>query len=267
MTTSKRKSKKEKSQKDKNVSIKFDNKVLQFIRQHARSTPKIEICGVLIGQKGDKQIFVDGVIAGKDASQGDAHVTFTQETWVHIHKEKVEKYPEGSIIGWYHSHPGFGVFLSQYDIFIHNNFFSDPSHIAWVFDPVSDEEGCFGWINGEVCRIRQFEIITDVDTIDHRTSLTFDIPSQKRNHPALLKRIIQKRWFVWFLFSLNVLFCIIIIILFYTLQNKKLEKFNYNKATKNKAEDLKSDNHSSSNNGENVYQEEKADTLEITKKK
>ena len=264
MATSKRKNRKNKSQEDKNIPIKFDNNVLQFIRQHARSTPQIEICGVLIGEKNDKQILVDGVIAGKETSQGDAHVTFTQETWVHIHKEKAQKYPEESIIGWYHSHPGFGVFLSQHDLFIHNNFFSDPSHIAWVFDPVSDEEGCFGWINGEVCRIRQFEVITNLDKIDVSKSLTFDIPSQKQNHLALLKRIIQKRWFTWFSLSLNILFVIIILILFYVLKGKRSENFNDNsKATKNKTEVLKPNDQSSSKNSDDPIHEEKANNPEI----
>src|SRR4029453_14212343 len=49
--------------------------------------------------------------------------------------------------GWYHSHPGFGVFLSDYDVFIHKNFFTATHQIAWVFDPHSDSEGCFGWVS------------------------------------------------------------------------------------------------------------------------
>lgn len=265
MATSKRKNRKNKSQEDKNIPIKFDNSVLQFIRQHARSTPQIEICGVLIGKKSNKQILVDGVIAGKETSQGDAHVTFTQETWIHIHKEKAQKYTEESIIGWYHSHPGFGVFLSQHDLFIHNNFFSDPSHIAWVFDPVSDEEGCFGWINGEVCRIRQFEVITEVDQINQRTSLAFEIPSQKQNHLTFLKKFIQKKWFGWFSFSLNILFFIVIIILifFYALKEKRPVNFNDNKATKNKTEVLRQNDKSSSKNIGDVFHEEKANNPEI----
>jgi len=53
-------------------------------------------------------------------------------------------------VGWYHSHPGFGVFLSEHDMFIQENFFSSPQQVAWVFDPHTDEEGCFGWVNGKV---------------------------------------------------------------------------------------------------------------------
>ena len=66
---------------------------------------------------------------------------------------KDESYPNERIVGWYHSHPGFGVFLSEHDTFIHQNFFSSPDQVAWVYDPHTDEEGCFGWIDGEMHRI------------------------------------------------------------------------------------------------------------------
>lgn len=45
-------------------------------------------------------------------------------------------------MGWYHSHPGFGLFLSDYDAFIQQNFFGAPGQVALVVDPV---EGCLGW--------------------------------------------------------------------------------------------------------------------------
>src|SRR5260370_28351362 len=53
------------------------------------------------------------------------------------------------IVGWYRSHPGFGVFLSEHDLFIQENFFSGPHQVAWVYDPHTDEEGCFGWVGGK----------------------------------------------------------------------------------------------------------------------
>ena len=62
-------------------------------------------------------------------------------------------------MGWYHSHPGFGVFLSDHDTFIHKNFFSSPGQVAWVFDPHSDEEGCFGWVGGRIERLTRIGVV------------------------------------------------------------------------------------------------------------
>ena len=138
--------------------IEFDTEVLRQIRRHARSSMSAEICGVLIGAARAKTTVVEACIQGEEARQGGSHVTFTQDTWTHIYQVKDAKYPDHRIVGWYHSHPGFGVFLSEHDLFIHRNFFSDPSQVAWVFDPHSDEEGCFAWENGEIVRVREIAV-------------------------------------------------------------------------------------------------------------
>ena len=139
-------------------AVVVDSEVVRQIRQHARSSNKAEICGVLIGQDRDHRIEVAASIEGENAEEAGAHVTFTQDTWEHIYAVKDKKYPNERIVGWYHSHPGFGVFLSEHDTFIHKNFFSSPGQVAWVFDPHSDEEGCFGWVDGKIERLTRIAI-------------------------------------------------------------------------------------------------------------
>jgi proteasome lid subunit RPN8/RPN11 len=142
-------------QKKKGVEpvVEMSTGVMRSIRQHARSSIKTEVCGVLIGDDDNGRVKVHAAIKGMNAGQGGAHVTFTQETWEHIYQTKDREYPDDRIVGWYHSHPAFGIFLSEHDLFIHQNFFSSPLQVAWVYDPVSDEEGCFGWVDGEIERL------------------------------------------------------------------------------------------------------------------
>jgi proteasome lid subunit RPN8/RPN11 len=137
----------------------IDSEVARQIRQHAHSSTKAEICGVLIGQDRDGVIKIEASITGLKAEEAGAHVTFTQDTWEHIYKIKDNEFPNERIVGWYHSHPGFGVFLSEHDTFIHKNFFSSPGQVAWVVDPHSDEEGCFGWVGGRIERLTQIAIV------------------------------------------------------------------------------------------------------------
>src|ERR1700746_2096054 len=134
-------------------TLAVDSEVVRQIRQHARSSGKTEVCGVLIGQDRERRIEVAACIEGQNADEAGAHVTFTQDTWEHIYAVKDKKYPDERIVGWYHSHPGFGIFLSEHDTFIHKNFFSSPGQVAWVYDPHSDEEGCFGWVDGRIERL------------------------------------------------------------------------------------------------------------------
>jgi proteasome lid subunit RPN8/RPN11 len=113
---------------------------------------------VLIGLDRPGRIEIQACIAGANAEEAGAHVTFTQDTWEHIYQIKDQQYPNDRIVGWYHSHPGFGVFLSDHDTFIHKNFFASPGQVAWVYDPHSDEEGCFGWADGRLVRLSQVTI-------------------------------------------------------------------------------------------------------------
>ena len=138
--------------------VVMEAEVARKIRQHARTSMKAEVCGVLIGNTEHERMVVEACIAGINAAQGGAHVTFTQDTWEHIYKIKDRDFPEHKIVGWYHSHPGFGVFLSEHDLFIQQNFFSNPQQVAWVYDPHTDEEGCFGWIGGNIEKLSAIRV-------------------------------------------------------------------------------------------------------------
>lgn len=138
--------------------VRIDSEVTRRVRQHARAHMQTEVCGVLVGKMSAGVIEIEAPIEAFTASQAGAHVTFTQAAWETIYKVKDKDYPEDRIVGWYHSHPGFGVFLSEYDTFIHRNFFSSPDQVAWVYDPHSDEEGCFGWVDGSIHRIANIHV-------------------------------------------------------------------------------------------------------------
>ena len=153
------------------VKLKIQSDVARRIRQHARSSMKAEICGVMIGSHDEGTTVVEDCIRGEHSDQGGAHVTFTQDTWEHIYQIKDRDFPDKKIVGWYHSHPGFGIFLSDHDLFIHRNFFSAPHQVAWVYDPHSDEEGCFAMVGEKkVVRLESVEVIeshADADPIIH----------------------------------------------------------------------------------------------------
>lgn len=108
---------------------------------HAKASLEAEVCGVLVGQicEDDEGPFVhvEAIIRGSAASGGATHVTFTQATWDAIHETLEHDFPKLRIVGWYHTHPGFGVEFSEMDLFIQRNFFAGPGQIALVTDPLS----------------------------------------------------------------------------------------------------------------------------------
>ncbi len=80
----------------------------------------------------------------------EAQVTFTAETWTHIQDVLDRDHPDKRILGWYHTHPGYGIFLSDMDVFIHKNFFNLPWHTAFVYDPKQNQQGLFVWRAGDL---------------------------------------------------------------------------------------------------------------------
>lgn len=108
---------------------------------HAKESLDVEVCGVLVGEicEDSEGVFVhvEAVIRGTAAAESSMHVTFTQATWNAIHNTLEGDYPKLRIVGWYHTHPGFGVEFSDMDLFIQKNFFSGPAQIALVTDPLS----------------------------------------------------------------------------------------------------------------------------------
>lgn len=125
------------------------------IWKQARESPdsKTELGGVLIGNpyKDEQGPFLEVIAAipAEHTKNEGAQLTFTPETWQQINEAKDKLYPEDRIVGWYHTHPRFGVFLSDRDKFIQRYSFPQPWAVAFVLDPVQLTEGFFIWSGGE----------------------------------------------------------------------------------------------------------------------
>jgi proteasome lid subunit RPN8/RPN11 len=129
----------------------LDGRIRSEICDHVFANDDHEVGGVLIGYLGDGELpTVTGSIAAYAAEGLRASVTFTHQAWLDIHAHLDAHFPDQTIVGWYHSHPGFGIFLSTYDRFVHQHFFSEPRQIAYVIDPHAGTEGVFHWNQGEL---------------------------------------------------------------------------------------------------------------------
>lgn len=140
------------------VRPRVSEEVLEGIEAHVKSDTEREVGGILVGSVTDSRAEVDAWIPALKAVGGRANVTFTHDVWSDVHAELESEHPGKSIVGWYHSHPGFGVFLSEYDLFIHRNFFAGPSMVAYVVDPLAGTTGWFGWQSGEVRLVQEGKI-------------------------------------------------------------------------------------------------------------
>lgn len=127
--------------------------VLGAIGEHVDSDPRTEVGGILVARMIDgRRIIVDHIEA--HAADGDVtSLTFTHEAWADIHAEMERKHAGAEISGWYHSHPGHGVFLSGHDRFVHEHFFPATWHVALVIDPQHRTDGLFAWRDGALVQV------------------------------------------------------------------------------------------------------------------
>jgi proteasome lid subunit RPN8/RPN11 len=192
--------------------VVMEAEVARKIRQHSRSSMKAEVCGVLIGGNDQERTMIEACIPGVNAAQGGAHVTFTQDTWEHIYKIKDQQFPDDKIVGWYHSHPGFGVFLSEHDLFIQENFFSSPQQVAWVYDPHTDEEGCFGWVGGKIEKLSGVRFgytkgveasVATADDLDELDEESAGVDSRVPGRSGRERR--EPNWLIWTIWTVTCL--------------------------------------------------------------
>lgn len=149
---------------DTKVYIKQD--VYKALEKYALADADHERGTILIGdfcaELGKTHVIISNYIEAKYTDASASTLTFTHETWDYVHKEHDGKYPGKKIVGWQHTHPGYGIFLSNYDLFIHENFFNLPFQIAYVIDPVQNLRGFFQWKNGKIEKLKGYYIYDDV---------------------------------------------------------------------------------------------------------
>jgi proteasome lid subunit RPN8/RPN11 len=126
--------------------------VYKAIHRFTRGKTTNESGGLLVGEVieefGKMNILINGFVEAKYCEATPTTLKFTHETWEFCHKEIAKKYPAQKIVGWIHTHPDYGIFLSEYDKFIQNNFFREDHQIAYVIDPIQGSEG-FYYNSGE----------------------------------------------------------------------------------------------------------------------
>lgn len=148
------------------VQVYIKQDVYKRIEKFAKEEMSKEVGSILIGdyvdEKDRKTVIISNYIEAKYTDASASTLTFTHETWDYVYKEKDKKYPDKKIVGWQHTHPGYGIFLSNYDIFIQENFFNLPWQIAYVVDPIADTRGFFEWKNDKIAKMSGFYVYDEV---------------------------------------------------------------------------------------------------------
>lgn len=147
---------------EENKNIYISQTVYKAIHKFTKNKTTNESGGMLVGtvieEFGKTNIVINGFVEAKYCEATPTTLKFTHETWEFVHKEIEKRYKGQKIVGWIHTHPDFGIFLSEYDKFIHQNFFSEDYQVAYVVDPIQHIEGFYFWIHGNIEKCKGFYI-------------------------------------------------------------------------------------------------------------
>ncbi len=139
------------------VVVSHRQQALSQIRAHSISNLRSELGGVLLGhayRNGDRLLVeVIAALPARNDDHGPVHFTFTADAWSQIHHDRTAKHPDLEIVGWFHTHPGLGVFYSSDDVVVHTAAFTLPWHVGLVVDPLGNHASYFGWQDGVLAPI------------------------------------------------------------------------------------------------------------------
>lgn len=131
------------------VSVFVTQTAYSRICVHSVSDLDNEVGGFLVGEwcvdepSGGQFIVVEQAIPARYTRKGSVYLTFTHDSLVDIHDEIDAHFKGKRIVGWYHTHPKMGIFLSHYDVWLHRHFFPEPWQVALVVEPHSSNGGFF----------------------------------------------------------------------------------------------------------------------------
>ncbi len=149
------------------LPIFLDRRAADLIERHALSDTSVELGGILLGKEcvdptsGEPFVWITQSLEAKHFANTQASFTYTHDSWEEITRERDRRFPEFDIVGWYHTHPSFGIFLSHHDLFIHHNFFAQPLQVAYVVDPINQTRGFFQWHDGGMKQVAGYYLTAD----------------------------------------------------------------------------------------------------------
>ena len=118
------------------------------MRNHAigRVADRLEVMGLMLGQVFDHEGQKYGMVrdvATTDLEASSVRVRFRRDGFERLFTSLEDQGYGYIVLGWYHSHPGHGVFMSPTDVETQRSMFTAPYHSAIVIDPVNKEIGAF----------------------------------------------------------------------------------------------------------------------------
>jgi len=135
------------------LRIYVEDYVFTFIHQFTQSSSARERLGVLVGRyiesETEPTLFISGAIESKHTVQSPGGVEFSENS-TDYHTEILDKYFPGlNVVGWIHSQPGYGTYLSNKNYSYHRENFTLAHQVFFVTDPAQRMDAFYVYNEGK----------------------------------------------------------------------------------------------------------------------
>jgi proteasome lid subunit RPN8/RPN11 len=143
-------------EREADVALLVAQDVLTRVNEAVRARLDIETGGFLLGNRyrcpnsGREYVIVDQLSPALQAEGTEVSLGFTADVWSKIEEELAGKFRGKQLVGWYHSHPSMGVFLSPWDVELQQGRFGQRWMCALVIDPNANTSGFFASHGGQL---------------------------------------------------------------------------------------------------------------------
>ncbi|MCP4763055.1 MAG: hypothetical protein GY870_14865 [archaeon] len=134
------------------LDIYIKEKIFNQIKKHCRNGGELEVFGYLVGEvfewDNKQYIIIEEELFIEESGDSSKYSIqqlegFAPKFHKRLEELRHERKKQFVIVGWWHSHPDYGCFLSTMDVTTTRYFFSENYHVALVCDPIRDELSFF----------------------------------------------------------------------------------------------------------------------------
>lgn len=126
----------------------------------ALAGPSQEVGGLLLGQAWrdatGSVIVIEAALPAPQAAQGPGGFHLSQEDWDAFYREWRRQDPPRLVVGWFHTHPGYGARPSGRDRALAQRYFPEWWQLTYIVDPINWRQGMFCWRDGTLAPLAGF---------------------------------------------------------------------------------------------------------------
>ncbi len=104
------------------------------------------------------------------------------------------RYKGKQIVGWFHTHPGCGLELTEREIDVHSEFFTEPWQVVYIVDAVAKDRNFHCWREGKLMAASGFRIYGKESAVnmDEPSRLSKAVTTDERLRERYLERSLDK---------------------------------------------------------------------------